>query len=123
MGKKSSMAGCLQSLSAKGALAASPRPSVISIGDSDAEQQALKALLSAPMTGKPFCKTVKLMDEPNLMQLGQELKDLQPLLESLASGKKDFDLCIAMGGGVFRSIVFSSVWLAVVLPNQIGQAL
>lgn len=92
--KKSSMKGCLQSLSAKGALAAAPRPSVISIGDSDAEQQALKALLSAPMAGKPFCKTVKFMDEPNLNQLGRELEELQPLLESLAFGKKDFDLCV-----------------------------
>lgn len=92
--KKSSMKGCLQSLSAKGVLAAAPRPSVISIGDSDAEQRALKALLSMPVPGKPFCKTVKFMDEPSMAHLGRELEELLPLLESLAFGKKDFDISI-----------------------------
>lgn len=92
--KKSSMNGCLQSLSAKGMLTAAPRPSVVSIGDSDAEKLALKTLLSEPMPGRPFCKTIKFMDEPTLPQLGRELEELLPLLESFAFGKKDFDICI-----------------------------
>lgn len=92
--KTSSMKGCVEMWSAKGVLAAAPRPSVISIGDSDAEQKALKALLSPQRSGRPLCKTLKFMDEPNLNELGRELEELQPMLERLAFGKKDFDMCI-----------------------------
>lgn len=92
--KKSAMKQCVDSWSAKGVLTAFPRPSVISIGDSDAEQEALKALMRPQRSARPFCKTLKFMDEPNLDELGRELEELQPLLERMASGKKDFDMCI-----------------------------
>jgi len=92
--KKSSMKGCVESWSAKGVLAAFPQPSVISIGDSVQEQQALKALLIPQRSQRPFCKTLKFMDEPSLDELGRELEDLQPLLERLAFGKKDFDISV-----------------------------
>lgn len=92
--KKSSMQGCVESWKAKGVLAVASRASVISIGDSDAEQKALKALLSSPAHGRPLCKTVKFMDEPTLNDLREELEEMPALLERLALGKKDFDLTI-----------------------------
>jgi len=92
--KKSSMKGCIDLWSGNGLLAEEPRPSVISIGDSDAEQKALKALLREPRIGKPLCKTIKFVDEPEMGELSRELKELLPLLESFALGKTDFDITI-----------------------------
>lgn len=92
--KESSMKGCLDSWSINGLVTKQPRSSVISIGDSDAEQRALKALLRAPRTGKPFCKTIKFMDEPDVGELGRELEELLPRLESFAFAEKDFDISI-----------------------------
>lgn len=93
--KKSSMKGCLDLWSASGLLAEEMRSSVISIGDSDAEQKALKELLRAPRIGKPFCKTIKFVDEPDMGELSRELNELLPLLERFALAKKDFDISIS----------------------------
>lgn len=92
--KKSSMQGCVELWKTKGALAAGSRASVVSIGDSDAEQKALKALLTPQACGRPLCKTVKFMDEPTLSDLKEELEEMPALFERLALGKKDFDLTI-----------------------------
>jgi len=89
--KRSSMQGCLNAWSEKGAFASAPRPTVISIGDSDAEQQALKTLIHPR---RPLCKTVKFMDEPTLDELGRELIELPSLLESMVTARKDFDISI-----------------------------
>lgn len=92
--KQLSMTRCLDAWRASGALAADQKPSVISIGDSDAEQEALKATLGAQAMDRPFCKTVKLMDEPSLDELSRQLQALPMWLERMAVGKLDFDLCI-----------------------------
>lgn len=92
--KQLSMTRCLDAWRATGALAAEHKPSVISIGDSDAEQDALKAILGAQEMDRPFCKTVKLMDEPSLDELSRQLQSLPLWLQRMATGKLDFDLCV-----------------------------
>jgi len=76
---------------------------VVSIGDSVAEQQALKQALhqcsSEPRatpegaTGpRPLCKTVNLLDRPTLEQLSSELRLLMVWLGHIVDYGEDFDL-------------------------------
>lgn len=92
--KQLSMRRCLDAWRTEGALAPEQKPSVVSIGDSVAEQDALKAVLAAQAIDRPICKTVKLMDEPSLDELSRELQVLPMWFERMVVGKSDFDLCI-----------------------------
>mmetsp|Transcript_19056 Transcript_19056/g.44494 ORF Transcript_19056/g.44494 Transcript_19056/m.44494 type:complete len:463 (-) Transcript_19056:23-1411(-) len=74
------------------------RPHVISIGDSTAEQTAVKEVLwswddfsSLSSTVAPLCKTVKFIDEPSIDQLGAEMELLIAWLPRMAAFSKDFD--------------------------------
>mmetsp|Transcript_73122 Transcript_73122/g.127919 ORF Transcript_73122/g.127919 Transcript_73122/m.127919 type:complete len:109 (+) Transcript_73122:3-329(+) len=68
---------------------------VLSVGDSTAEQEALKISLSAfEKSGnctKPLCKTLKLRDSPALAELTADLTLIQPFLQRLVAVDKDFD--------------------------------
>jgi hypothetical protein len=76
---------------------------VVSIGDSVAEQQALKQALhqssseprAAPegsLGPRPLCKTVNLLDRPTLAQLSSELRLLMVWLGHIVDYGEDFDL-------------------------------
>merc|ERR1712159_549252 len=71
----------------------------MSIGDSTVEQQAAKECLSAwgrfqPLALRPICQTVKMIDQPSLHALSDELRFLTPHLSSLSHRDQDFDLCL-----------------------------
>jgi len=74
------------------------RRNVISIGDSEQEQAALKQVLEAcPDPGghlKHLCKTVNLLDSPTVEQLSTELKILMVWLSRMVKFDKDFDLAM-----------------------------
>eukprot|EP00404_Azadinium_spinosum_P042756 CAMPEP_0180834944 /NCGR_PEP_ID=MMETSP1038_2-20121128/78118_1 /TAXON_ID=632150 /ORGANISM="Azadinium spinosum, Strain 3D9" /LENGTH=420 /DNA_ID=CAMNT_0022878195 /DNA_START=232 /DNA_END=1492 /DNA_ORIENTATION=+ len=68
---------------------------VISIGDSIVERDAITEVLwshGAHLANPPCCKTVKLMEEPSVEQLGAELTLLGMWLRSMASFNGDFDV-------------------------------
>mmetsp|Transcript_82984 Transcript_82984/g.231550 ORF Transcript_82984/g.231550 Transcript_82984/m.231550 type:complete len:487 (+) Transcript_82984:55-1515(+) len=83
---------------------ASWHQNVVSIGDSVTEQQALKELLLKPpditkagrgtTSHQPtvLCKTVNLLAQPNLEQLGNELRILMVWLPRMVGYLKNFDL-------------------------------
>lgn len=107
--KRASMARCLQDwrLSNSDLTAPEPELNVISIGDSDAEQKALKTLLGERAIDRPLCKTVKLMDEPTLDQLSRQLQVLPSWFERMARANKNFDLnvdCPSMLAGRARAL-------------------
>jgi len=97
--KRSAMAEFLQQASQDGAVR-----NVVSIGDSQAEKDAAKALArrdplvlpSSPRlrSRRPLCKTVKLMADPSLKHLSEELRLLTERLETVACHNGDLDLCI-----------------------------
>lgn len=89
--KRSSMQGCITAWSDRGSFAALPQPTIISIGDSDAEQKALQSL---SMMEKPLRKTLKLMDEPTLDDLSKQLVELPALLGRMVIARKDFDISL-----------------------------
>lgn len=95
--KRSAMARCLDDWLGSDSGNLRGPLSVVSIGDSPIEQQALKSLIGASagvLPQKPFCKTVKLMEWPSLQQLGEEIALLPSWLPSIADHDKDFDLTI-----------------------------
>jgi len=92
--KRLSMIRCLDEWHADGVLATESKLSVVSVGDSDAEQEALKAVIAAQAVDRPICKTVKLMYEPSLDELSRELQVLPMWLDRMAARKSEFDLCI-----------------------------
>lgn len=96
--KTSSMAQSLDDMCSAGLFGDEPPSSVISIGDSEAERQALTELLLSvsgdDVSERPWCKTVKFVERPTLEALGDELRQLLPLLPNMAKIQKDFDLCI-----------------------------
>jgi len=68
---------------------------IISIGDSVVERDAIKELLwsQEEESVKPLlCKTVKLMEEPSVEQLGAEMMLLSMWLRAMASHNEDFDI-------------------------------
>jgi len=71
-----------------------PWKNVISIGDSIVERDALKEILWCNSSDEedPHCKTVKLMEDPSVEQLGAELVLLNVWLQSMALHKADFDV-------------------------------
>lgn len=93
--KRNAMTDNLRRNCASNALSG-PRLSVLSIGDSLVEQQALKDCCLGwgglkPIVQRPFCKTVKLIDKPSLQTLSGELRYLLSGLQSMASRDDDFD--------------------------------
>eukprot|EP00927_Polykrikos_kofoidii_P032638 TRINITY_DN27744_c0_g1_i1.p1 TRINITY_DN27744_c0_g1~~TRINITY_DN27744_c0_g1_i1.p1 ORF type:complete len:505 (+),score=102.63 TRINITY_DN27744_c0_g1_i1:210-1517(+) len=71
------------------------RRNVVSIGDSPAERQALQEVLwflDDPGDEDPLCKTVKLIDEPTLPQLDNELHLLLKWLSCIVGCDQDFDI-------------------------------
>lgn len=108
--KRNAMTECLQRLQlppgatcGAGAVVASAgsRPAVMSVGDSVAEQQALKDVCSEGglfAAQRPACKTVKLVDKPTLVELGEELRFLTRHMPKLTSQCQDFDLWIDSNG-------------------------
>lgn len=69
-------------------------PSALSIGDDTIERDALKGLLADNhnFVVNPFCKTVKLPDEPSLWQLSEQLQRFSPFLRSMSTLQRDFDI-------------------------------
>lgn len=101
--KRSAMARCLDDWLAAGVFrkcnldGTSPDfVSVVSVGDSVAEQQAAMSLTGSAAGVVPdkqlLCKTLKLMDQPTLEQLGEELLLLPALLRTVAACDTDVDL-------------------------------
>lgn len=80
--KRASMARCIKSWSSEGA-----RASVLSIGDSAIERDALTSLLGDEPCG-PLCKTLKMLEEPRISELTEQLKQLTSCLSSLVSGPR-----------------------------------
>jgi len=74
----------------------SPWRNVISVGDAHHEKDAIKELLwtiDVPDQERPpRCKTVKLMEEPSVEQLGAELLLLGMWLQSMVAHEEDFDV-------------------------------
>lgn len=91
--KQQAMAKALKKLYGRGA----DWVNVLSIGDSIVERDAIKELLwsqEQESDRAPLCKTVKLMDEPSVEQLGAELVLLSMWLRSMASHQEDFDIAM-----------------------------
>lgn len=73
---------------------------VLSIGDANTEQRALKEILQRPCADRgqassrpaSLCKTVNLLDNPSLEQLSNELRILLVWLDHMVKYDKDFDL-------------------------------
>jgi len=93
--KQKGMSTCLARIRGRGPL----RHNVISIGDSEVEQKALKDLLLNQNDGWPgkhsFCKTVNFLDMPNLENLSNQLKILMVWLPRLVQHEGHFDLTMA----------------------------
>lgn len=95
--KRAAMARCLDDWRLSEFSLADPEPelSVISIGDSDAEQKALKTLLEVQTIDRALCKTVKLMDDPTLDELSRQLEVLHSWFGRMAGATKNFDLFVS----------------------------
>jgi hypothetical protein len=91
--KRASMERCIQtwSMASRGA-----RPSVLSIGDSTVERDALKGLLGEENDGlgQPLCKTLKLLDEPRMSELTEQLRQLSQCLVHLVTGPRNCSISI-----------------------------
>lgn len=89
--KRCSMLRCVKTWQDLGVLSGALHSSLVSIGDSIIEQEALRSLagpyFSIPgFTVRPALKALKLMDSPSLRELGSELQALQPLLPFFGGG-------------------------------------
>lgn len=109
--KRNSMARCLDDCRALGIFAdlesSGEQPSVISIGDSQIEMEALQGLIPASagvLPVLPLCKTVKLMDTPTQYNLVHQCKQLISLLQSVVFAKNDVDLRISHPSEIARKV-------------------
>jgi len=109
--KRNSMARCLDDCRALGVFAglesSGEQPSIISIGDSQIEMEALQGLIPAAagvLPALPFCKTVKLMDTPSQDNLVHQCEQLTTLLPSIAFAKNDVDLRICHPSEIARKM-------------------
>lgn len=97
--KRATMLKCLRKLYGKRPC---PRMNVTSVGDSPAEKDAIKEVLWAAseqpwlqgQIATPLCKTVQLIHQPSVQQLGDELHLLATWLRRMASHGEDFDICV-----------------------------
>lgn len=82
------------------------RRNVLSVGDSVAEQMAVKEVL--PRSGNPakdsLCKTVALLPRPNVLQLSNELRVLLVWLSNMVKYDKDFDLAMGRLGELEKQL-------------------
>eukprot|EP00437_Effrenium_voratum_P010989 CAMPEP_0181431358 /NCGR_PEP_ID=MMETSP1110-20121109/18205_1 /TAXON_ID=174948 /ORGANISM="Symbiodinium sp., Strain CCMP421" /LENGTH=555 /DNA_ID=CAMNT_0023554717 /DNA_START=40 /DNA_END=1704 /DNA_ORIENTATION=+ len=66
---------------------------VISVGDSTVEHLAAKEVLwCCPQEAGSFCKTIKLMSDPSVQNLTEELQVLTSWLQQIVACEKDFDI-------------------------------
>lgn len=73
---------------------------VLSVGDSTAEQKALKDVLWSPQASQlpraeHLCKTVKFTEEPTVGELSRELRLTAAMLPDILAHHKDIDLAMA----------------------------
>lgn len=92
--KRMAMVRCLRKLSFK----PGAKWNVVSIGDSPAEHEALKEVLWSN-DGDSLCKTVKLMDDPSIDVLGNELELLRKWFGRMISYEEDFDISLEDSNG------------------------
>merc|ERR1719356_1301118 len=91
--KRSAMEKCLRSV----CRGRQVRLHVISVGDSDVEKNSIKEVLWSPSRARlpsleHLCKTIKFVEEPNLENLGCQLKSLISWLPEIVAHEEDFDL-------------------------------
>jgi hypothetical protein len=84
--KKDAMQYCLKGMYPD----ANKRKNVLSIGDMDAEHNALKHVLSDGVKGS-LCKTIKLREKPSITEIQIELTLITPLLGKLMTEESSFD--------------------------------
>lgn len=66
---------------------------VISVGDSTVEHLAAKEVLwCCPQEAGSYCKTIKLMSDPSVQNLTEELQVLTSWLQQIVACEKDFDI-------------------------------
>ncbi|CAE7637072.1 unnamed protein product [Symbiodinium pilosum] len=66
---------------------------VICVGDSTVEHLAIKEVLwCCPQEAGSFCKTIKLMSDPSVQNLTEELQVLSSWLQQIVTCAKDFDI-------------------------------
>jgi len=80
------------------------RHNVLSIGDSEIEQNALKDVLwherpREPVEKQALCKTMKLIEESGLEELGEQLHILRAWLPTMMTHRGDFDLSMEEADG------------------------
>jgi len=103
--KRTSMARALDECRSSGAFDSSQRLSVISIGDSEIELDALQGLIAASagiLDEKPLCKVIKLMDRPTAAILSSQLQALLRWLEGIALHEHDLEWRISHPGDITR---------------------
>lgn len=88
--KRIAMKQCLRKIYGR----ANVRWNVVSVGDATYEVDALKDVIWCcdGFEFSPLCKTVKFMDDPNCMELGDQLRLLGAWLENIIALDDDFDL-------------------------------
>lgn len=87
--KRNAMLKCLRKLYGP----SSRTMHVISVGDSTVEHLAAKEVLwCCPQEAGSYCKTIKLMSDPSVQNLTEELQVLTSWLQQIAVCEKDFDL-------------------------------
>lgn len=87
--KRNAMLRCLRKL--YGAKAKSMH--VICVGDSTVEHLAIKEVLwCCPQVAGSYCKTIKLMSDPSVQNLTEELQVLTSWLQQIVVCVKDFDI-------------------------------
>lgn len=85
--KRNAMKKCLRSIYGQ----ARQRIHVISVGDSPTEQEAIKDVLWS-LDEDSLCKTVKLMSEPSVEHLSEELQVLSSWFYRMVTTDHDFDI-------------------------------
>ncbi|CAE6946390.1 unnamed protein product [Symbiodinium natans] len=66
---------------------------VICVGDSTVEHLAIKEVLwCCPQEAGSFCKTIKLMSDPSVQNLTEELQVLTSWLQQIVVCARDFDI-------------------------------
>jgi len=90
--KRNAMTRCLRKIYGSKARTARMMH-VICVGDSTVEHLAIKEVLwCCPQEAGSFCKTIKLMSDPSVQNLSEELKVLTSWLQQIVACEKDFDI-------------------------------
>lgn len=91
--KRSAMKKCLRNICGESECV---RQNVLSIGDCETEQNALKDVLwhdrpLEPLERQPICKTLRLLEESGLEELGEQLHIIRAWLPTIMAHRQDFD--------------------------------